>query len=161
LRRPDTESREAIASDAKFLASAKVRYDLRTVDDVFAWQARDVRARSADVFALDDCDPLSFPSKRPRSDCGSCAATEHHQIKLFQLRLLKELGRRSVLRALHADSPCRGIGSLLAWLISRGPAADAHSSDSPWRTRELKPLGCAIIDGFIYDSVLNPPLSIL
>src|SRR5262249_61400863 len=80
-------NREAVASDAKFLTSAKVRCDLRTVDDVLAWQARDVRARSANVFALDDCDTLSLPSKGPRSDGRSRAATENHQIESFRLRL--------------------------------------------------------------------------
>src|SRR5262245_30648731 len=64
-------NREPVVSYAKFLTSAKVRCDLRTVDDVLARQARDVRARSADIFALDDCDALSLSSKRPRSDCGS------------------------------------------------------------------------------------------
>src|SRR5262245_13400037 len=63
-------NREPVVSDAKFLTSAKVRCNLRTVDDVLAWQARDVRARSADVFAFDDCDPLSFSSKCPGSNCG-------------------------------------------------------------------------------------------
>src|SRR5262249_44259169 len=53
-------NREAIASDAELFTSAKVRCDLRTVDDVSAWQARDVRAGSANVFAFDDRDPLSF-----------------------------------------------------------------------------------------------------
>src|SRR6516164_4244869 len=37
-------NREAVVSDAKFLASAKVGCDFRTVDDVLAWQAGDVRA---------------------------------------------------------------------------------------------------------------------
>src|SRR5262245_6332249 len=53
-------NREPVVSDAKFLTSAKVRCDLRAVDDVLAWQARDVRAGSANVFAFDDCDPLPF-----------------------------------------------------------------------------------------------------
>src|SRR2546430_995811 len=39
-------NREAVVSDAELLTSAKVRCDLRAVDDVFAWQARDVRTRS-------------------------------------------------------------------------------------------------------------------
>ena len=38
------------------------------MDDVFARQAGDVRAGSANVFAIDDCDPFSFASKRPRSN---------------------------------------------------------------------------------------------
>src|SRR6267143_1744584 len=57
--------REAVVCDAEFLASAKVRCDFRAMDDVLARQARDVRARSANVFSLDDCDALSLCSKRP------------------------------------------------------------------------------------------------
>jgi hypothetical protein len=41
--------------DAELFASAN---NLRAVNDVFAWRAGDVRARPADVFALDDCDVL-------------------------------------------------------------------------------------------------------
>jgi Resolvase, N terminal domain len=37
-------NREAALGDAKFSASTKVRCDLRTVDDIFAWQAGYVRA---------------------------------------------------------------------------------------------------------------------
>lgn len=58
--------REAVVSDAEFLASAKVGRDLRTVDDVLAWQASDIRTRSADVFAVNDCDPLPLAGKRSR-----------------------------------------------------------------------------------------------
>src|SRR6185437_5555728 len=50
---------EAVFVDTEFLASAKVRGDLRAVDDILARQARDVRARSADVLALDHGDPLA------------------------------------------------------------------------------------------------------
>src|SRR5258707_4898708 len=85
--------REAIECDAEFLASAKVRCDFRAVDDVLARQARDVRARPADIFALDDCDSLSLASKSPRRDGRACAAPENHQIKFFRLRLLKYLSR--------------------------------------------------------------------
>src|SRR5438034_5320749 len=73
-------NRETVVGDAELLAAAKVRCDLRTVDDVLAWQARDVRARSANVFALDDSDPLSLSSKGPGSDGRSSAAAENHQI---------------------------------------------------------------------------------
>src|SRR5215467_10428258 len=78
--------RVAMISNAKCLASAKVRGHLRTVDDVLAWQARDVGARSADVFAVDDGDPLSLCSKRPCSNCGSGAAAENHEIVIFGVR---------------------------------------------------------------------------
>src|SRR5713101_2539691 len=74
--------REAIASHAKLLASARVGCDLRTVDDVFAWQARDVRARTANVFAVDHGDALALSSERPGSDGRARASTENHQIKV-------------------------------------------------------------------------------
>src|SRR6266853_4149036 len=67
---------EAVVSDAKLFASANVGRDLRTVDNVFARQAGDVRARSANIFAIDDCDPLPFASKRPRSNGRPRATTE-------------------------------------------------------------------------------------
>src|SRR5215471_486199 len=76
-------NRVALISDAKFLASAKVRRHLRTVDDVLAWQAGDVGARSANVFAVDEGDSLSLCSKRPCSQCGSRAAAENHEIVIF------------------------------------------------------------------------------
>src|SRR5438105_10209346 len=85
-------NREPVVSDAKFLTSAKVRCHLRAVDDVLARQARDVRARSTNVFALDDCDALSLSCKGPRSDGRSGAATKDHQIKLFRLLLREYLG---------------------------------------------------------------------
>src|SRR6266480_8019249 len=66
---------EAVERDAKLFASANVGRDLRTVDDVFAWQAGDVRARAANVFAIDDCHALSLSSKRPGSDGRARAAT--------------------------------------------------------------------------------------
>lgn len=70
-------NREAIASDAKLQPTAKVGCDLCTVDDVFAWQARDVRARPANVFAVDHGDALSLSSEGPGSDGRARAATEN------------------------------------------------------------------------------------
>src|SRR6476660_1788544 len=68
---------EAVERDAKLLAAANVGRDLRAVDDVLARQAGDVRTRSANIFAIDDCDPLSFASKRPRSNGRTRPTTEH------------------------------------------------------------------------------------
>src|SRR5215475_4732488 len=78
---------EAVERDAKLFASANVGRDLRAVDDVLARQTGDVRAGSANVFAIDYCDPFSFPSKRPRSNCRTRATTENDQIKLFGLHI--------------------------------------------------------------------------
>src|SRR5215468_3277373 len=78
-------NREPVVSDAKLFASANVGGDLRTVDDVFARQASDVRAGSANIFAIDYCDPFSFSSKRPRSNGRTRAATKNDQIEFFRL----------------------------------------------------------------------------
>src|SRR5262249_4780787 len=76
---------EAVMSNAKFFASAEVGGDLRTVDDVLAWQASDVRARSANVLAVDDGDTLSFSRKRPRGEGRPGAATQDHKIVVFEV----------------------------------------------------------------------------
>src|SRR5215469_9583781 len=60
---------QAAVRHAKFLTSAKVGCDLRTVNDVLTRQARDVRAGPANIFAFDDCDPLPFCAKCPRCNC--------------------------------------------------------------------------------------------
>src|SRR5215510_13318273 len=54
--------------DAELFTSAKVRSNLRTVNDVLAGQTGDVRARPADVLALDHRDTLSLLGKSPRSN---------------------------------------------------------------------------------------------
>ena len=69
-------NREAVVRDAELVTAAKVRGDLRTVDDVFAGQARDVRTRSTKVLALDDGDALSVSRKRPGSNGRPRAPTE-------------------------------------------------------------------------------------
>jgi len=55
--------------DAELFASAKARSNLRAVTDIFAWQAGDVRARSADVFAFNDCDALPALKAGYRAAC--------------------------------------------------------------------------------------------
>src|SRR5262245_50761465 len=60
---------EVSFDDAELFTSTKVRSNLRTVNDVLAGQTGDVRARPADVFALDHRDTLSLLGKSPRSDC--------------------------------------------------------------------------------------------
>src|SRR5579864_1755039 len=81
-------NREAIVSNAKFFASAKVVHNFRSMDNVLARKARNIRARAANILAIEDCDTLAFPSKRPRSDGRTRTATENHQVKFFRLRLL-------------------------------------------------------------------------
>src|SRR6266436_616694 len=58
---------EAIVSNAKLFASAKVVHNFRTMDNVLARKARNIRARAANILAIDDGDALAFASKRPRS----------------------------------------------------------------------------------------------
>src|SRR5215470_18522596 len=54
--------------DTELFTSAKVRSNLRTVQDVLAGQTGDVRARPADVLALDHRDTLPLLGKSPRRD---------------------------------------------------------------------------------------------
>src|SRR5439155_2976113 len=115
----------------ELVTAAKVRGDLRTVDDVFAGQARDVRTRSTKVLALDDGDALSVSRKRPGSNGRPRAPTEHHQVTCFRLRLRHSLGGWSVLQALHTTCPFRATGSLLPCMDVTRSAADAPASDSP------------------------------
>jgi len=51
--------------------------DFRAVDDVLARQARDVRTRAADQFALDDCDSAPFLRQRPSNVFARFATAEH------------------------------------------------------------------------------------
>src|SRR5437899_2084973 len=97
--------REAIVSNAKLFASAKVVHNFCTMDNVLARKARNIRARAANILAIDDCDTLAFASKRPRSYGRTRAATKDHQIKFFRLRLLKNMGGWRGLGALHATFP--------------------------------------------------------
>src|SRR5262249_58339861 len=86
-------NREAVVSDAKLFAPANVGRHLRTMDDVLARQASDVRAGSTNIFAIDYCDPFSFSSKRPRSNGRTRAATKNDQIEFFRLHILAYLSR--------------------------------------------------------------------
>lgn len=69
--------RKAVESNTKLFASAKVRCDFRAMDDVLARKARNIRARAANIFAIDDCDPLPFAGKRPGSKGRAGAAPEN------------------------------------------------------------------------------------
>src|SRR5437899_682378 len=104
-------NREAIVSNAKLFASAKVVHNFRTMDNVLARKARNIRARAANILAIDDCDLLSFASKRPRGDGRTRATTENHQIKFFRLRLLKEHGRMEGSRCSSCDFSFLEVGS--------------------------------------------------
>src|SRR5437870_1415317 len=123
-------NRETNESNAKPFASAKVVHNFRTMDNVLARKARNIRARAANILAIDDCDALAFASKRPRSDGRARAATENHQIKFFRLRLLNVGGWRGH-GALHATFPLRAADSLLARIDLTRSADEAPSSDSP------------------------------
>ncbi len=60
---------DILLADAEFLAAKKVGRDLGAVDDVLARQAGDVRARAADVFALDDRGTRPFWPRSRRCIC--------------------------------------------------------------------------------------------
>jgi hypothetical protein len=75
---------EVSVENAKLLASAKVRGNLRAMNNVLAGQTGDIRARSSNVFAFNNRDPLSLCSKRPRSNGRSRAAAKDHQIVIFR-----------------------------------------------------------------------------
>jgi hypothetical protein len=59
-------NREAIMSNAKLFASANVVHNFRTMDNVLARKARNIRARAANIVAIDDRDTLAFARKRPK-----------------------------------------------------------------------------------------------
>src|SRR5437879_9234883 len=101
------------------------------MDNVLARKARNIRARAANILAINDYNALAFASKRPRSDGRARAATENHQIKFFRLRLLKNMAGWRGLGALHATFPFWATRSLLTCIDLTRSAADAPSSDSP------------------------------
>src|ERR1700761_181477 len=119
---------EISVGDAELFASANVPSNLRAVNDVFAGQTGDIRARSANVFALDNRDTLPLPGKRPGSNRRSRAAAKNHQVEFFRLWVLRRLG---ALTAIHADFLFWAGGSLFAFIDFARSAADAPSSDSP------------------------------
>jgi hypothetical protein len=69
---------------SELLASADVGSDPRAVYNILAGETGDVRARSANVFALNRRDALSLPRKSPGSDGTSGATADDHQIILFR-----------------------------------------------------------------------------
>ena len=72
-------------ADPELLAAIKERCDLGAVDDVFARQARDVRARTAHIFALDHNDALSLLSGGPGNQFTAGTAAEHDEIIFFRI----------------------------------------------------------------------------
>src|SRR4029077_512300 len=62
---PDSRhlDRQALVSNAKLAASAKVVHNFRAMDNVLARKARNIRARAANILAIDDCDALAFAGK--------------------------------------------------------------------------------------------------
>src|SRR5260370_20950718 len=85
-------NREAIVSNAKLFASAKVVHNFRAMDNVLARKARNIRARAANILSIDDCDAPAFGGKRPPTNGRARTPTDNHQIKFFPLRLLRNMG---------------------------------------------------------------------
>ena len=76
---------DILLADAELLAAKKERGDLGAVDDVFARQAGDVRARAAHIFALDDDDALSLLRGGPGDQFSAGAAAEDDEIIFFRI----------------------------------------------------------------------------
>ena len=72
-------------ADPELLAAIKKRCHLGAMDDVFAWQARDVRARPAHIFALDDNHALSLLGRGPGNQFSAGTAAEHYEIIFFRI----------------------------------------------------------------------------
>jgi hypothetical protein len=90
-----------------------------------------IRARAANILAIDDCDELAFAGKGSSRKCRSRAAGQDYDVKFFRLRLLKYLNGRGAFGPLQATFPFRATGSLLACIDFMRAADDAPSSDSP------------------------------
>ena len=71
-------------ADAEFVAAIKERSNLGAVDDVLAGQARDVRARTAHIFALDHNHALSLLCEGPGKNFAAGTAAQHEQIVFFR-----------------------------------------------------------------------------
>jgi hypothetical protein len=102
LGRPTSQSR-SIREQCQLFASAKVVHNFRTMNSVLAGKTRIIRARAANIFAIDDCDALAFARKRPRNNRRASAAPENHQIKFFRLELLQKLGRMEMAQCSSCD----------------------------------------------------------
>ena len=70
-------------ADAEFVAAIKERGNLGAVDDVLAGQARDVRARTGHIFALDHNHALSLLGECPGKNFAAGAAAQHEEIAFF------------------------------------------------------------------------------
>src|SRR5580704_1620483 len=96
---------EIFSSYAELFTSANVRRNLRTVNDVLAWQAGDVGTRSTNIFAFDHCHAPSFTRKGPRSKSRARAIAEDHKIVLFHSRILAQWSRSNVYQGIHVRLP--------------------------------------------------------
>src|SRR5262245_57330211 len=74
-----------LLADAKFLATEEERSHLRAVDDVLAWQAGDVGARTTHVSALDDDYALARLRGGPRDELAADATAENNEIVMFRI----------------------------------------------------------------------------
>jgi hypothetical protein len=83
-------------ADPELLAAIKERCDLGAVDDVFARQARDVRARTAHIFTLDHHDTLSLLSGGPGNQFTAGTAAEDNEIIFFRIGCVHSLWVRLI-----------------------------------------------------------------
>src|SRR5258705_8695855 len=69
-----------ILGDSEFLASPEVRGDFGAMDDILARKTGDVRARTSDIFSLNDGSLHPLPGQRPSDVFTSFAAAQHEEI---------------------------------------------------------------------------------
>jgi hypothetical protein len=62
------------------------------MDNVLARKARNIRARAANILAIDDYDALPSPANVHAAMGRTSTAAENHEIKFFRLQLLKNMG---------------------------------------------------------------------
>src|SRR5260370_2213193 len=74
-----------VLGDSEFLASAEVRGDFGTMDDILAWKTGDVGARTSDIFSLDDGSLHPLLRQCPGDVFAGFAATQPEEIVSFRL----------------------------------------------------------------------------
>src|SRR5579862_2782427 len=90
-----------IFGDSKLRASPEIGGHLRTVDNIFARQTGDIRARATDILSLYNDDPFSLFSHRPSKELASLATAQNHKVVFICLRSHKR--RFFVWRVLLAE----------------------------------------------------------
>src|SRR5213083_1295509 len=75
-----------ILGDSEFLAALEVRGDFGAMDDILARKTGVVRARTSDIFSLNDGSLHPLPGQCPGDVFAGFAAAQHEEIVFFRLR---------------------------------------------------------------------------